>query len=74
MGDQLTAWDVVGYDPYDYPGTVGVRLAGGRTVYEAVANTSGGRVCLSRLDTSDGLRAVTRYVDADTPVVLVAGD
>jgi hypothetical protein len=66
-----TAWDLIGFDPYDYDGAKGVRIVGGRTVYEAVANTRNDSVCLSRLDTTDGLRAVVRYVDPDTPMEVV---
>lgn len=68
------AWDLIGYDPLDYPGTSGVRIVGGRTVYETVGNEGGERVRLMRLDTRHGLRAVTRYVDAETPMELVPED
>jgi hypothetical protein len=60
-----TAWDLIGFDPYDYDGAKGVRIVGGRTT------TRNDRVCLSRLDTTDGLRAVVRYVDPDTPMEVV---
>jgi hypothetical protein len=51
-----------------------VRVKGGRTLYEAVSNNGGYKVCLARLDTKDGLRAVTRYVDADTELEIVKED
>jgi hypothetical protein len=54
--------------------TYSVRVKGGRTLYEAVSNNGGYKVCLARLDTSEGLRAVTRYVDADTELEVVKED
>lgn len=49
-----------------------VRVQGGRTLYEAVGNDGGDKVRLARLDTSDGLRAVVRYVDHDTTLEVVS--
>lgn len=48
-----------------------VRVKGGRTLYESVGNEGGEKVRLARLDTTDGLRAVVRYVDADTILEVV---
>lgn len=65
----LTAWDVIGHDGDEY-----IRIVGGRTLYETAIfydNMPGERVKLARLDTTDGLHQVNRYVDADTPVELV---
>jgi len=65
-----TAWDLIGFDP-GLDDAKGVRVVGGRTLYEAVGNDGGQLVRLSRLDTTDGLRAVIRYVDPDTPMEIV---
>lgn len=63
------AWDLVGFDPDDYDGARGVRIVGGRTVYDAVGfddETPGDNVRLSRVAVHDlELRAVVRYVDPD---------
>jgi hypothetical protein len=48
-----------------------VRVKGGRTLYESVDNNGGEKVRLSRLDTTDGLRAIVRYVDPDTEMEVV---
>lgn len=76
-----TAWELIGFDGNvaddklneDVP--VGVRVKGGRTLYEAVVfndATPGERVRLDRLvSDSDGLHVVNRYVDADTVLEVV---
>ncbi len=71
-----TAWDLIGFDSEWEGETAGVRIKGGRTVYEAVMFNDGARSekpRLARLDTSDGyLRQVNRWVDADTIVEVVS--
>jgi hypothetical protein len=65
----MTAHDLIGHDGDQY-----IRIVGGRTLYESVLvgdGYDGGSVRLVRLDTSDGLRQVNRYVHPDTPVELV---
>lgn len=61
----VRAWDLIGHDG-------SFRLAGGRTIYEAVmyneATARSTRVRLVRLDTGGGLHQVNRWVDPDTPV------
>jgi hypothetical protein len=60
--------------PLDTPARV--RLARGRRLWESVGNDGGRRVRLSRLETDydgEGLRAVIVYVEADAPMVVVAG-
>lgn len=68
----LTAFDLIGYDGPYY-----VRIVGGRTRYDAVLTRDGyvgGNVRLARIDTTDGLRQINRYVGPDTPVELVDDD
>jgi len=59
------AWDLIGYEG-------SFRIAGGRTVYEAVlyndASAKGDKVRLARLDTRHGLRQINRWVEPDTPI------
>lgn len=59
-----------------------VRIKGGRTLYESVDNNGGEKVRLSRLAAGERfygsslppLRAVTRYVDADTELEVIKED
>jgi hypothetical protein len=65
----LTAFDLIGYD-----GDQWVRIVGGRTLYETVLVRDGyddGPVRLVRIDATNGIRQVNRYVHPDTPVELV---
>jgi hypothetical protein len=55
--------------PLDEP--VAVRVVGGRALYESVGNDGGRLVRLARLDTTDGLHPVVRYVDPDTTMEVV---
>lgn len=78
MPDHLTittAWDLIGFDGNWDDKPADVRVVGGRTRYEAVGfsdSTRGDRVRLTRADFSDGnMRAVVRYVDADTRLEVV---
>jgi hypothetical protein len=69
-----SAWNCIGL----VPATHRVRVQGGRALYEEVSyrdDTPGEQVRLARLDaTTDGLKQVNRWVDADTPLELVRDD
>lgn len=84
---RLKAWDLIGFDssavtvydelaPLVGQGAVCVRIRGGRAQYEAVLyndSNPGEKVKLARLETgSGGIREISRYVDADTELELVA--
>jgi hypothetical protein len=85
---RIKAWDLIGFDGSAEsincddqlqaligPQRCHVRIAGGRTLYEAVYfhdSTPGDKVQLARLDTrGPGLHAVVRGVDPDTELELV---
>lgn len=67
-----TAFDLIGYDGDD-----AIRIVGGRALYDTVLVRDGyddGNVRLARIDTSNGIRQINRYVHPDTPVELVSAD
>jgi hypothetical protein len=68
-----SAWNLIGFDPgLDH--ARGVRIVGGRVLWDVVGNNGGATVRLARLDTTDGLRAVVRYVHPDTMLDVIADD
>lgn len=69
----ISVWDCIGR----VPTTHHIRIINGRTLYEEAIyydDTPGDKVKLARIDTTDGLHQVNRWVDADTPVELVRAD
>lgn len=67
-----SAWNLIGFDPCDYDDAKGVRIVGGRTIYEAVGNDGGTQVRLSRLAIdANGLHPIIRYVDPDTLMEII---
>jgi hypothetical protein len=69
-GDPLVAHDLIGYDGDSY-----IRIKGGRALYETVMVSDGyteGFVRLVRIDTTNGIHQINRYVDPDTLVELVS--
>lgn len=69
-GDVYSAWDLIGFDSEN---GCHLRIRGGRALYDAAMfnDAKGYNVKLARLDTLDGLREVSRYVDPDTEIEVV---
>jgi len=66
------AWDFIGFPTSDYEDQHVVQVVGGRAKYDTVMyndDTPGGQVILGRLN--DDLSQTLRYVDPDTPMVMV---
>lgn len=69
-GDVHSAWDLIGYE-----GPYGVRVVGGRTIYDGVfyndETARSDKVWLKRLTTDSGLGVIERKVDPDTEIEIV---